>query len=441
MIVAQTQPAPLPAAALGRSTTAVITGTVEDQSGAVIPAAELLLISPANGQSSKTLSDNSGRFAFEDVLPGHYLVRVKAEEMQSTEADVVVSHPRVDITLRMKVMVEEEVRVSAADPDPVAPDRNSNAVDLSDAVLQGLPTDSQNIVPLLTNFAAPAAGGTEGISLVVDGMEADQIEDLPASAIKQVIIDRNPYAAEFRRPGNARIEITTKNGSPKHYHGQVGIFARDSVFDATNALATQKPNLSRKLYEGTFGGPLGVPTAAFFVSAQHLDNKQDTIVNAAVLDAAGEPAALLQNVPTGTTRNNYLARLDFHPGNVHTLTGFYGFDELFQTNQGVAGFNLQDDGYSTSLRGHKFQLMDQAVASPTMLNTARVLFRGGSSRSGQPPTAYAIDVNGSFSSGPSQTSQHQQESLWEFEDIAAHARKNHTFRFGGSTRSRRFAAS
>ncbi len=290
MIVAQTQPAPLPAAALGRSTqpgTAVITGTVEDQSGAVIPAAELLLINPANGQSSKTVSDNSGRFAFEDVLPGHYLVRVKAEDMQSTEADVVVSHPGVDITLQMKVMVEEEVRVSAADSDPVAPDRNSNAVDLSDALLQGLPTDSQNIVPLLTNFAAPAAGGTEGISLVVDGMEADQIEDLPASAIKQVIIDRNPYAAEFRRPGKARIEITTKNGSPKHYHGQVGIFARDSVFDATNALATQKPNLSRKLYEGTFGGPLGVPTAAFFVSAQHLDNKQDTIVNATVLDAAG----------------------------------------------------------------------------------------------------------------------------------------------------------
>ncbi len=120
------------------------------------------------------------------------------------------------------------------------------------------------------------------------------------------------------------------------------------------------------------------------------------------------------------------------------MTGFYGFDELFQTNQGVAGFNLQDDGYSTSLRGHKFQLMDQAVASPTMLNTARVLFRGGSSRSGQPPTTYAIDVNGSFSSGPSQTSQRQQESLWEFEDIAAYARKNHTFRFGGSTRSRRF---
>src|SRR5258708_17375455 len=82
--------------------------------------------------------------------------------------------------------------------------------------------------------------------------------------------------------------------------------------------------------------------------------------------------------------------------------------------------------------------MDQAVASPPMLNTARVLFRGGSSRSGQPPTTYAIDVNGSFSSGPSQTSQRQQESLWEFEDIAAYARKNHTFRFGGSTPSRRF---
>jgi hypothetical protein len=85
-------------------------------------------------------------------------------------------------------------------------------------------------------------------------------------------------------------------------------------------------------------------------------------------DAAGEPAALLQNVPTGRTRNNYLARLDLHPGNVHTLTGFYGFDELFQTNQGVAGFNLQDDGYSTSLRGHKIMTQLSAPKAGSLFN-------------------------------------------------------------------------
>ena len=441
LTLAQTQSAPVPAATLGQSTqpgTAVLTGTVEDQSGAVIPAADLLLINPATGESRKTLSDNAGRFEFEDVLPGQYLLRGRAEEMQSTEAAVVVSRPGVNLILQMKVMVEEQVQVSAAEPDPAAPDGNSNAVDFSDTLLLSLPTDSQNIVPLLSNFVAPAAGGTEGVSLVVDGVEADQIDDLPVSAIKQVTIDRNPYAAEFRRPGKARVEVTTKHGSPKRYHGHVGIFARDSILDATNAFAARKPDLSRKLYEGTFGGPLGTPGASFFLSAQHLSNEQDAIVNATVLSPGGQPVSLVQNVPTSSLRNDYLGRLDFHPGNIHTITAFYTFDELFQHNLGVGGFNLPDDGYSTSLRGHKLQFMDQAVVSPSLLNLARVLVRRSSSQSGQLSTSYAIDVNGSFSSGPAQTAQQQRETVLEFEDTASYASKIHTLRLGGGTRFRSF---
>lgn len=418
--------------------TTAVSGTVEDQTGAIIPAAELLLTDPASGLSRKTVSDNSGQFEFDQVPPGRYVLRGKAEDMQSAATEVTVAGLGVYITLQMKVTVEEQVQVSAGEPDPVAPDRNSDAVDLSDTLLRDLPTDSQNIVPLLSNFVAPAAGGTEGVSLVVDGVEADQIDDLPASAIKQVTIDRNPYAVEFRRPGKARIEVTTKHGSPKRYHGQVGIFARDSVFDATNRLAVRKPDLSRKLYEGTFGGPLGVPSASFFLSAQHLGNTQDAIVNATVLNPANQPVPLVQNVHTGMHRTDYLARLDFHPGNVHTLTGFYSFDELFESNKGVGGFNLADEGISTSLRGHKFQFMDQAALSPTLLNTARLLVRRTSSRAGSLPGSYAIDVNGDFSSGPSQTARRRRETVVEFEDMAAYAHKGQTFRFGGGTRARFF---
>ena len=428
---------PVSASAQKLRTTAV-SGTVEDQTGAIIPAVELFLFDPASGHSRKTVSDNSGHFEFEDVPPGHYLLRGKAEDMQSADTEISVAGLGVDIKLQMKVTVEEQITVSAAEPDPIAPDKNSDAVDLSGTLLRDLPTDSQNIVPLLSNFVAPAAGGTEGVSLVVDGVEADQIDDLPASAIKQVTIDRNPYAVEFRRPGKARIEITTKHGSPKRYHGQVGIFARDSVFDATNAFAAQKPDLSRKLFEGTFGGPLGVPRASFFLSAQHLGNTQDAIVKATVLDPANQPVSLVQNVPTGMHRTDYLARLDFHPGNAHTLTGFYSFDELFESNKGVGGFDLADRGITTGLRGHKFQIMDQAVLSSTLLNTARLLVRRSSSRAGSLPGTYAIDVNGSFSSGPAQTARRQRETVFELEDSAAYARKNQTFRFGGATRVRLF---
>jgi hypothetical protein len=420
------------------SASATVAGVAVDQDGAVVPAVTLTLVERTGRSTQNTVSDNWGRFVFKDVPSGHYILHGSAENMRSTETEVVVVDNTVEVKLLMNASVEEQIRVTEDAPDPVSPEKNSDAVDLNAALLSDLPTDSQNIVPLLSNFVSPAAGGTEGISLVVDGLEAEQIDDLPASAIKEVTINRNPYAVEFRRPGKARIEVTTKQGSPKRYHGHFGIFARDSVFDAKNRLATQQPDLSRKLFEGTFGGPLGFPGASFFLSAQHLGDTESAIVNATILNPSNQPVSLIQNAPTGLHRSDYLARLDFHPGQIHTITAFYSFDEKFQSNYGVGGFNLADQGIATALLGHKFQFTDQAVLSPTLLNTARLLMRSSISHAGTQAGGYTLDVNGSFTSGPSQTSQRQWERLLEFEDIASYGHKNQTLRFGGGTRTRFF---
>jgi len=436
---ASAQPAngqPAPTASANRAASKV-TGVVKDQTGAVIPDAELTLVERATGESRHTVSDNSGNFVFKDMPPGHYLLRGKAESMQSAEREVIVDRNAVEVTLMMRVSAEDEVTVSAT-AEPLSPDNNPDAVDLHTGLLTDLPTDTQNLMPLLSKFVSPAAGGTEGVSLVVDGMEAGQIDDLPASAIKQVAINRNPYGVEFRRPGKARVEVTTKHGSQKRYRGGLGIFARDSVFDAKNAFSTYKPNLSRRLYEGTFSGPLGLRGSSFFISTQHLGDTESAIVNATLLNASNQPVSVVQNVPTGLHRNDYMARLDFHPSQVHTLTGSYSFDEKFESNHGVGGLDLAERAIPTALRGHKFQVTEQAVLSPTLFNTARLLVRRSSSLAGNPPSGYAIDVNGNFSSGPSQTSLRERQTQVEFEDTAVYARKNQTFRIGGGTRTRLF---
>src|SRR5436853_343473 len=436
---ASAQPAngqPAPTASANRAASKV-TGVVKDQTGAVIPDAELTLVERATGESRHTVSDNSGNFVFKDMPPGHYLLRGKAESMQSAEREVIVDRNAVEVTLMMRVSAEDEVTVSAT-AEPLSPDNNPDAVDLHTGLLTDLPTDTQNLMPLLSKFLSPAAWRTEGVSLVVDGMEAGQIDDLPASAIKQVAINRNPYGVEFRRPGKARVEVTTKHGSQKRYRGGLGIFARDSVFDAKNAFSTDKPNLSRRLYEGTFSGPLGLRGSSFFISTQHLGDTESAIVNATLLNASNQPVSVVQNVPTGLHRNDYMARLDFHPSQVHTLTGSYSFDEKFESNHGVGVLDLPDRPIPTVLPGHKFQVTEQAVLSPTLFNTARLLVRRSSSLAGNPPSGYAIDVNGNFSSGPSQTSLRERQTQVEFEDTAVYARKNQTFRIGGGTRTRLF---
>jgi hypothetical protein len=421
------------AASLRGQSPTTLGGVVEDQTGAVVPGASVALVDRQTGQSHRGLSDDLGQFSFDHLPPGSYSLSATLEESK-TSVDVEVLSRPLHVTLVMKVVVEEQVNVSAAEPDPLSPGRNSDAVDFSSALLRSLPTDSQNLVPLISNFVAPAAGGSEGTSLVVDGLEADEIDDMPASAIKRVTIDRNPYAAEFRRPGKARIEITTKQGSLKRYHGHFGIFARDSLFDATNALAALKPGLSRQLYEGSLGGPLGQRTS-FFLSTQHLFDTESATVHATILGPSNQPVSLSENAPKGLRRTDYLARLDFHLEH-QTITALYGFDEKFESNREVGGFVLPERGISTAGRGHRFQLVDQIVVSPSLLDTIRLQVRRSSLRLGTPPVGPAIDINGDFSSGPSQISRQQQQTSFQLENAVAYSHKNQIFRFGGATRTR-----
>jgi hypothetical protein len=102
-----------------------------------------------------------------------------------------------------------------------------------------------------------------------------------ASAIQSVKINQNPYTALYSRPGRARIEITTKGGTPQ-FHGSGNFLYRDSVFDASNAFATTKPSEQRTYYEGSLTGPLSHNKKTTFLLAldKDSDNQQAIVVAA-----------------------------------------------------------------------------------------------------------------------------------------------------------------
>src|ERR1700739_1185818 len=108
---------------------------------------------------------------------------------------------------------------------------------------------------MLSRFLDDNAIGANGISLVVNGVEANG-PGVSASAVQEVKINQNPYSARFARPGRARLEITTKPGTPQ-FHGTGNFLFRDAGFDARNAFATTKPPESRYFSEGSLTGPPG----------------------------------------------------------------------------------------------------------------------------------------------------------------------------------------
>src|SRR5262245_64277108 len=314
-----------------------LSGAVEDPTGAAISKARLTLINKATGEKREAVADGAGIFSFENVPSGKFSLQAAAKNYETVEQAITVgAQPLAAIKIKLKISIADEVTISESTAEPaISPGRNADTIKFDDDLLRELPTQGQDILPLITNFLSPAAQGAEGMSLIVDGAESGSL-GIPGSAIKQVRINRNPYAAEFRRPGKGRVEVTTQDGSRKRIHGGTSLFARNSYLDARNPFALVKPDLDRQLFEAFISGPLPIKNTSFFLSGERLINDESAVVNAHML--AGP---LIENIPTPERRTSLLGRLEYYINNRHKFDTRYDFNNEVERNRGVGGFNLR----------------------------------------------------------------------------------------------------
>jgi hypothetical protein len=91
--------------------------------------------------------------------------------------------------------VTQEVTVG---PDPAgvstASDANRNAVVIDAPALREIPIFDNDVIGTMSRFLDPGSLGSEGATLVVDGMEARKV-GVSLSGIQQVKINQDPYAA------------------------------------------------------------------------------------------------------------------------------------------------------------------------------------------------------------------------------------------------------
>ena len=410
---------------------ATISGTTEDQTGAAIAEESLTLTNKTTGAVRKTVSDAEGAFTFKDLAPGQYVLKGEAEGFKSAKLNVTVgAAPLTNLKVKMEVSVSDEVTISSKQSEPVAPENNAASVYLNSDSLGALPSQGQDVLAVIGNFLSPVAQGAEGPSIVIDGAEAGDL-NLPTAALKQVSINKNPYSAEYRRPGAGRVEVTTRNGSHGHFDGSFGFYARNSVFDARNAFALTKPDLSRQLFEGSLSGPMPFKNTRFFVSGTRLVSDENAVVNALTLEGP-----LIANVPTSRYATNLLGRFDVRDDGPTAVTLVYTFYDRPERNFGVGGLQLAEQGISRDRRGHRVQLSHTTLFSDSLLNVARLSFERRTDSLGGLADEPTIIVKGAFIGGPSQSARFNRETRFELQDMATLARAAHTFKFGGGVKPR-----
>jgi len=348
----------------------VVAGAVQDQTGAVLPGAVVQLLTATGASERESVSDTAGVFRFERVAPGNYDLRVEFPGFTTNVTHLRVGS-RAPSPLTIVLQIEglaQEVSVSGGGNQTSARgDANLDAVAVDEKTLDDLPVLDNDVVGALSRFLDSSAIGTNGATIVVDGVEVNTLA-VSASAVQQIKINQDPYAAEYMRPGRGRIEIVTKPGG-RDYSGTFNIRFRDSAFYARNAFAATKAREQRRIFEGTLGGPIaGVEKTNFLVSASHDAEDNQSVVFADTLNGTVQA-----NVPTPFANSLLSGTINRQQGEKHTISVRFSHQQRSAHNQGVGGINLPEVARDTSEREDDLTYSQQTVVSASVFHEFRLM--------------------------------------------------------------------
>ena len=407
-----------------------LSGTVLDPSSAEVADAQITLLTSNGSVQASTTTDRVGYFFFDDMPYGKYRLRIHATGFKDGLVDVTVSaKPLAPLHITLAISaVSEVVSVTADENVPQTSSdasENLNANNMTRDALDRVPVFDLDYITLLSRFLSDDAIATSGVSLVVNGVEANG-PGVSASAVQEVKINQNPYSARFARPGRARVEITTKGGTPA-YHGTVNFLTRNSVFDASNAFATTKPSESRYMEEGSFTGPLGHDKRNTFLLSLEQDN--DNLQ--AVVHAFGANGAVTDANVAAPQRHFFGSFRAFHDfDNGDQVWVGYSYEDQKLKNQGVGGLVLPEAGYTTGFTEHELNVSYRHIFSSKWVNQLRFLFGHNDQPTTSNVSAPQMIVQGYFTGGGAQADFHRTEAHFDGTDFVTYTSGRHMLAFG-----------
>src|SRR5882724_861187 len=412
-----------------KTETGTLTGTALDPSGAVVVGANVRLSAADGSLLAQATTDASGKFRFDQLASGAYVVSVSAAGFRDATISMKLGKAAAS-PLRYVLQIatqDESVTVASGDTVPqinteISENQSSNSMERS--ALDRVPVFDQDYVTTLSRFLSDDAIGTNGVALVVDGVESNGPGVSP-SAVQEVKINQNPYSALFSRPGRARLEIVTKGGTPK-YHGTINFLYRDSVFDARNAFADVKPAERRQYYEGSLTGPIGgSKKTTFLLSLEGDVNDQQAIVDAQELSGP-----VHENVPAPLHHFFGSGRIFHDFGQADQFWIAYSFEHESIINQNVGGTTLPEAGYDFKSVEHEVNVSYRHLFSPKWVNQLRFLIGHNNEPVISHNAGAQISVSGAFVGGGAQADSRRTESHFDGQDIVSYASGKHALNFG-----------
>lgn len=418
----------------GQSDSGTIVGVVADPSDAVVPNATVT-VRGANNLSTSALSNGEGRFTVPALQPGEYTLLITAKGFLAYETTGLRLAVGETITHKARLQVaslSQEVTVDESRSTlDVEPSNNAGAVVIVGSDLSALSDDPDELAADLQALAGPAAGPSGG-EMFIDGFSGGKLP--PKASIREIRINQNPFSAEYDRLGFGRIEIFTKPGTDR-FRGEAFFNFGDSIFNARNPFALEKPASQRRMFEGNIAGQLN-KRSSFMIGVERRDMEETTIINALTLDPSFKSTPFRVTVVTPAANTELNTRLDYQLSASHTLVGRFDWENRTQRNAGLDTFSLPSRAINYGSRERLLQLTETAILNTNAINEIRFQYRRASDTSDALSFEPAVQVPDAFSSGGSAVgASASAENRWEVADMVSWARNRHTLKFGGRIRA------
>jgi hypothetical protein len=256
--------------------TGVLTGTVIDNDGLVLPGVSVTVTSPALQGSRTAVTDANGVYSVRGLPPGNYTVQFELAGMRTITAEQRVDlglTARVDATMQLATLTES-VTVTAELPTLVTSTTGGANYRLEEIDRLAAPRTVQGVASLApgltentpNNGQITIAGGfAYDNQFLVDGVDiADNLFGNPNNlfiedAIEEVQVLTSGISAEFGRFGGGVINAVTKSGSNR-FSGSFrdNIYkpnwTRQTLYEAEQG--TEREGPLQNVYEWTLGGPI-----------------------------------------------------------------------------------------------------------------------------------------------------------------------------------------
>jgi hypothetical protein len=318
--------------------TAALSGTITDQQGAALPGVTVTVTNAATGLVRTIATGNTGTYQVLALPPGTYDVRAELSGFRTALREKlnlpVDLTTRFDMQLALGTLAETVSVISEVSPINTTDASLGNVI--SGNQVRTLPLEANNVNGLLSLQPGavyvpnaqvsdsrtgavmnidPRSGSVSGAradqsNITLDGIDVNdpQFGTAYASALRMTLdslqefrVSTSNYGAESGRSSGPQVSLVTRSGT-NDYHGSANWVQRDTRFSSNDYFLklaqldagdpSKPPKLDKKIFGGSFGGPVAKDKLFFFGNYERLNENSEVPVN--------------RNVPSLTMRDGVL---------------------------------------------------------------------------------------------------------------------------------------